>query len=289
MILPKAERKNSYTPLRYPGGKTSLYSFFDQLIQGNKWSNLTYIEPYAGGAGAALALLFTEKVESIVINDYDPAIYSFWYSVVYNTQAFIERLKTTSLSVAEWRKQKEIYRAADIGDTLSLGFATFYLNRTNHSGVLNAGPIGGIKQTGIWKIDARYNKESLIRKIELIGGARDQITVTHKDGVEVIKEYAALDASFFYIDPPYFVKGAYLYLNAFSDKHHEELAAALNEVPASKWLLSYDNEPEILALYSQRNSRPFDLRYSVSHSTKSGSELMIFSDAIDMQIVDDLY
>jgi DNA adenine methylase len=286
MIQTKTQRKHLYTPLRYPGGKTSLYEFFNQVISRHGWNDITYIEPYAGGAGAALTLLILEKVHSIVINDYDPAIHAFWISIVNDTDRFINLINETSMTVEEWRKQKEIYKAADASDPLGLGFATFYLNRTNRSGILNAGPIGGVAQNGRWKIDARYNKDALIQKIKLISSNRDRITVTNKDGVDVIREYAQLDSSFFYVDPPYFVKGADLYLNAFKTKNHEELANVLNELHDTKWLLTYDSEPEIQALYAQRNYRPFDLKYSAHHNTKMGSELMIFSDVINMPIVD---
>jgi len=286
MIKTKIHRKHLYTPLRYPGGKTSLFDFFSQIIERHQWKDAVYIEPYAGGAGAALSLLMLGKVKAIVINDYDPAIHAFWQSVVNDTQSFIEKIRSTDTTVEEWRRQKSIYKAADASHPLELGFATFFLNRTNRSGILNAGPVGGMAQTGNWKIDARYNKEALISKIQLIQGMRDSIFVTNKDGIEIIKEYGSLDTSFFYVDPPYFVKGAELYLNAFKQQNHEDLAHTLNEFKNSKWVLTYDNEPEIRELYPQRNYRPFDLKYSVHHNNHSGSELMFFSNAIDINLVD---
>jgi len=82
MIKTKKHKRFSFTPLRYPGGKTSLFEFFDSVIKGHGWSKVTYIEPYAGGAGAALSLLFLNKVNKIIINDYDPAIFCFWKSAV---------------------------------------------------------------------------------------------------------------------------------------------------------------------------------------------------------------
>lgn len=288
MIYTKTQRKHLYTPLRYPGGKTSLFSFFNDVIERHAWKDTVYIEPYAGGAGAALSLLVLDKVKAIVINDYDPAIYAFWHSVVYDTDNFIKLIRETDLTIREWERQRVIYKDADTSDPLALGFATFYLNRTNRSGILNAGPIGGKSQTGKWKIDARYNKEALIKKIGLIGDRRDRITITNMDGLELIREYSRKKNSFFYVDPPYFVKGADLYLNAFRYKDHEKLAATLNELKNTKWLLTYDSEPEILALYSQRAYRPFDLKYSAHHNSRLGSELMIFSDSIDTSVIDSI-
>lgn len=214
MIKTKTQRKYLLTPLRYPGGKTSLFEFFDTVIKEHGWKNITYIEPYAGGAGAGISLLLLEKVRHIVINDFDPAIYSFWFALKEHNAEFIELVSNTPVTVEEWERQKKVYKAADTSDRLSLGFATFFLNRTNRSGILNAGPIGGKQQLGEWKIDARYNKKSLIEKIKLIGLYSDRITVLNDDGSDVIAKYAEDPTSFFYVDPPYFVKGADLYLNA---------------------------------------------------------------------------
>lgn len=288
MIYTKTQRKHLYTPLRYPGGKTSLFSFFNDVIERHAWKDTVYIEPYAGGAGAALSLLILDKVKAVVINDYDPAIYAFWKSIIYDTDNFINLIKETDLSILEWERQKHIYKDADSADELALGFATFYLNRTNRSGILNAGPIGGKNQTGNWKMDARYNKLALIEKIRLIAGRKNQITISNMDGIDLIRKYSKKKNSFFYVDPPYFVKGADLYLNAFHYKDHENLAETLNDLKDTKWLLTYDSEPEILALYSQRAYRPFDLKYSAHHNSRLGSELMIFSDSIDISVVDSI-
>jgi DNA adenine methylase len=288
MIKTKTERKYLLTPLRYPGGKTSLFAFFDEVIKRHNWKDVTYIEPYAGGAGAAISLLLLEKVRQIVINDYDPAIYSLWDSVINHNADFIKLIESTPITIEQWEIQKKIYKGADVSNKLSLGFATFFLNRTNRSGILNAGPIGGKQQLGEWKIDARYNKRNLIEKIKLIGLYSDRITVLNKDGSDVIEEYAKDSKSFFYVDPPYFVKGADLYLNAFKLKDHKKLADSLNKHNNAKWLLSYDNEKEILSLYPKREYRTFDLKYSAHHSSKVGSELMIFSDSIDLEIIDSI-
>lgn len=287
MIKTQIQRKYLYTPLRYPGGKTSLFRFFEQIIEQNQWKDVVYIEPYAGGAGAALSLLITDRVSSIVINDYDPAIYSFWASILNHTDSFIDMINNIATTPEEWRKQKEIYRAADASNPLELGFATFFLNRTNRSGILNAGPIGGHAQLGKWKMDARFNRKTLSDKIKLIASYKERIKVSNINGLQLIEEYAPHESSFFYIDPPYFVKGAELYLNAFKSDDHEDLAHVLNKYKDVKWVLTYDSVPEIRQLYKNRNYAPFDLNYSAHHDTKSGSEIMVFSDALDGAILYD--
>lgn len=288
MIKTKTQRKYLLTPLRYPGGKTSLFEFFDSVIKEHGWKNITYIEPYAGGAGAAISLLLLERVNRIIINDYDKAIYSFWKAVTERNAEFINLIENTSTTVTEWEKQKRIYKECDEKDYLQLGFATFFLNRTNRSGIMNAGPIGGKKQTGNWKIDARYNKESLKEKICLIGLYADRITVLNMDGAAVIDKYAEDKSSFFYIDPPYFVKGADLYLNAFKYADHKRLSETIQKYSDAKWILSYDNEQEIIDLYPNFNRSIFDLKYSAHQNSRIGSELMVFSRAINMNVIKQL-
>ncbi len=285
MIKTKIQRKYAFTPLRYPGGKTSLFDFFSKVISAHGWTDVAYIEPYAGGAGAALPLLFLEKVDKIVINDFDKAIFAFWKSVTELSDDFIALVRSTPVSVREWERQKEIYRTADVSDILQLGFATFFLNRTNRSGILNAGPIGGKSQMGQWKIDARFNKVNLIDKLKLIAFYKERITVLNEDGVDLIERAASNPKSFFYIDPPYFAKGADLYLNAFKLDDHTKLARTLMRHSNAKWLLSYDNERTIHDLYPGRPHEVFSLKYSAHQDSKSGQELMFFSDLIDQRIM----
>ena len=276
-IPQKRNQKLHCSPLRYPGGKTFLFPFFDGVIKDNGLENITYIEPFAGGAGAALALLMSEKVNHIVINDLDKAIYAFWKSAVFNSASFIRKIKSTPVTVKEWRKQKEIYNNPKTTQ-LDLGFATFFLNRTNTSGILDGGPIGGLKQKGKYKIDARFNKEMLVRRIRQIALFKNQISVFNKDGLELIGEYLNKKNTFIYLDPPYFEKGATLYLNHYRKEDHEALAEKLNSNPNAFWLLTYDNKKEIKSLYPDRKIVNFSLNYNAYESRK-GREVMILSDA----------
>ncbi len=279
MITAKIQRKLLFTPLRYPGGKTSLFEYFDKVIKENNLKDVCYIEPYAGGAGAALSLLLLEKVDRLVINDYDKAIYAFWKSILDQTDEFVGLVQSTPLTIEEWKKQKAIY-ANGSDDLLELGFATFYLNRTNRSGILTGGPIGGMAQQGKWLLDARFNKPKLIERIKLISLYRDRITVSNTDGLEVIRKYSKNPTSFFYIDPPYYDKGQCLYLNSYKHEDHERLAKLLNKQSTAKWILSYDNVPQIKELYKTRKKQyEFSLHYQ-AHSSKEGSELIVFSDKL---------
>lgn len=169
--------------------------------------------------------------------------------------------------------------SADTTNLSKLGFATFYLNRTNRSGVLNGGPIGGLDQTGNYKIDARFNREGLAERLRILALYSDSIVATSRDGVEVITEYAAKSDTFIYADPPYFEKAGSLYLNAFTAENHESLARVLNSVSDSPWILTYDNAPQVAQLYAARRRREFELHYS-AHRVVKATEVAVLSDAL---------
>lgn len=249
------------------------------MIRDMGMAGCTYVEPYAGGVGAGLSLLVTGQVDRVVINDLDPAIYAFWATVQAEPRLLIERIHSVPLDVAEWRREREIYVAADTSDLFKLGFATFYLNRTNRSGVLNGGPIGGLDQSGNYKIDARFNRDGLAERIRILSLYSDNIIPTSRDGIEVITEYAAKDDAFIYADPPYFEKAGSLYLNAFAAGDHEDLARVLNSVADRPWILTYDNVPQVSVLYAERRRREFELHYS-AHRVGKAIEVAVLSDMV---------
>lgn len=267
-----------FSPLRYPGGKSCLAKYFSKLIESNNLVNCTYVEPYAGGAGAALQLLFLEQVERIVINDLDRSIYAFWWSILKRPNQFIDKLNKINLSIKEWSKQKNIIN--DSKSTLfDRGFATFYLNRTNRSGILEGGPIGGKKQAGTWKIDARFNKDTLTSRISTISNYSKRIKLFNLDGIDLLKKIYKEKDTFVYLDPPYYVKGADLYLNHYKLHDHSKLSKFLNYHSKFNWILTYDNIADIRKLYHQRKIINFNINYSAKQS-RVGKEVMIFSDRL---------
>lgn len=277
-VLRSSGNRNHVSPLRYPGGKTCLVPLFEKVIEENSLSDITYVEPYAGGAGAALALLYSGKVGRIVINDLDAAIYAFWHAAVKSSEAFIEKMKHTPVNVREWRRQKKIYqdKKANIFDR---GFATFFLNRTNVSGIMEGGPIGGLEQKGKWKINARFNKKTLTKRLQQLGSYADKITVTNRDGVDLIKDYLQAQNTFIYLDPPYFEKGSSLYMNSYKGADHSSLADVLNHNSNSFWLLTYDNKRQIKSLYPDRRVVNFSLAYR-AYEARIGKEILILADSV---------
>lgn len=270
---------STYSPLRYPGGKAKLAPFIRYVIENKLDRNIdTYIEPFAGGAGVALDLLLKNTVENIIINDYDKAIYSFWKAAIFDTDRFVRRIQEINITVEEWHRQKNIYTNFRNKYSFDLGFAAFFLNRTNRSGIITAGPIGGFEQNGNYPIDARFNKQALIKKIEEIAEKRNHIKVYNKD----IRSFIRLvivpnqEHSFVYFDPPYFQKGKELYKNYFLPEDHNEIYRQIAQELTCPWLITYDNVTNISNLYHQYCCKNYDLVYSLANKG-TASEILIFS------------
>ena len=268
------------SPLRYPGGKSSFSRLLAEFIELNNLQDGIYVEPYAGGAGAGLNLLFSEHVNRLIINDADRSLYLFWKSLLFETERFIKLINDTPLSIDEWQRRKKIINSAQSHSELEVAFSTFYLNRCNRSGILNAGPIGGKSQTGTWRLDARFNKESLIKKIEKIAPYSSRISIYNLDAIEFMEQYVlplseTNNRLLVYLDPPYYSKGDRLYLNYYTIEDHVKLAEFINGQHTFKWIVSYDNIPQIRQLYSERATNIVSLNY-FAHSAKIGSEVIIY-------------
>jgi len=269
-----------YSPLRYPGGKSRLSKYIKFLLNANDLTLVKYVEPYAGGASVALSLLLNGYVSEIFINDINKSIYSLWYSVVNFPEELCSLIEDADISIHEWEKQKKIQGEYLNVSLLELGYSTLFLNRTNRSGILQGGVIGGIQQKGNYKIDARFNKKELITRISRIAKFKDKITISCLNAVDLIndlKEKLPANA-FFYLDPPYYKKGKGLYQNFYNHLDHLEVARIINSVKQN-WLITYDNVEAIVNMYEGYRSKTYELQYS-AQKKYVGSEIMFFSNKL---------
>lgn len=274
------------SPLRYPGGKTKLWKYLSEIIKCNHPID-TYIEPFAGGSGAALKVLFSGIVKNIILNDADECIYKFWLSILNNTEDLLNKIKSAPINVLEWKKQRALLENKELNkkaSDLEIGFATFYINRCNRSGIItfSSGPIGGYKQHGKWKIDSRFNKRDLINKIEKIASYKEKIEIFNLDAIDFLEfctNKLSLDKerTLIYLDPPYFEKGPDLYRLYFRNHDHIRLHNYLKNNLRVLWVLSYDDVPYIKKLYDGINKNGFLVNH-FAYKAKVGKELMIFSD-----------
>ena len=270
-----------YSPLRYPGGKAKLARFMEFIIKERGYIGGTYIEPFAGGAGIAVELLLRDVVSRIVINDYDKGIWSFWKAILTETERFISEIRTVPLTINEWEKQRDICLNYNKKYSFELGFATFYMNRTNRSGIIKGGVIGGLQQTGKWKIDARFNRESLISRIESIAFRKKDIRLYNQDITTFIEHYVPFysEKAMIYFDPPYFKKGKQLYMAFFEFEDHKRIERVIRNSVECDWIVTYDDASEIREIYASYPVMLYDLNYSVSKKCKT-SELTIFKSNI---------
>ena len=267
-----------YSPLRYPGGKGKLAKFMAAVVRANDLSDGRYIEPYAGGAGIAWELLITGVVRRVVVNDISPQVSAFWACVLGQTDELCRRIREAPLTVEEWDRQKAVFARPEGSSRLDLGFSCFYLNRTNRSGILNGGLIGGRGQDAKWCMDARFNREDLIRRITKIAECADRIEVSCKDAVVFLRErwnsFGKQDL--IYVDPPYFEKGRMLYYDAYGPDDHADVAELLAELSGARWVVSYDDVNEIRRLYEPAPRLEYSIRYSARRRSL-GREIMFFS------------
>lgn len=275
------------SPLRYPGGKGAFTDFFGKILELNGLDGGLYAEPFAGGAGAAVGLLVSGYVDRIAINDADPRVFAFWSAAINESLDFIRKIEVTPLTIEEWERQRQIYLNPIGKSQLTVGFAAFYLNRANRSGIMvNGGPIGGKEQKGAWKIDARFNKRDLINRIERLAGYGERIIASGDDAADFISrvpEIAGDDHALIYLDPPYYDKGRLLYMNSFARDDHERIGELMRSLDMP-WIMTYDDCAEIRQIYNWANCRKFSLKYS-AYESRSGGEVLIWPDWIEVPTI----
>jgi DNA adenine methylase len=267
------------TPLRYPGGKTQLAPFVAELLRTNDLLQCVYCEPFAGGAGIACRLLLDGTIAEAWINDIDPAIYAFWHCVLNSTERLCERIAGAEVNIDEWHRQRKVY-AEERANLLDLGFAILFLNRTNRSGILKGGVIGGLNQTGKYPIDCRFGRDELIRKIRRIALYKEQIHLTCIDArryisseLKKLPKHALVN-----VDPPYYRAGPDLYTNAYVHKDHLSLAKEVRRMP-HRWMMTYDDVSEISDMYEGLRQYRKTLTY-YAQVKRSAAELLILSDSL---------
>jgi len=273
-----------YSPLRYPGGKAPFAPFIAKVMEANEIVGGHYLEPYAGGAGVALDLLFRGHASHIHINDADPAIYAFWASVTKHSEELLELLASTPITIEEWFKWRSVLREDRDASLVEKGFATLFMNRTNRSGILKAGVIGGKSQEGAYRLDARFKKNVIAARIFAIAKRSQDITVYSEDSLALLmrcKEFLPKE-SVIYLDPPYYVKGKGLYRNYYEHDDHVAIAKVIKGEDFQRhWVVSYDNANEIRALYQLVNTKIYGLNYTAQRRYV-GNEVMFFSDNLNV-------
>lgn len=272
-----------YSPLRYPGGKARFAPFIAEVMRANGLDGGHYLEPFAGGAGVALELLFDGHASHVHINDLDPAVHAFWSAATSDPEGMLRLLRDTPITMDEWHRMRQVMLSQD--SSLSIterGFATLFVNRTNRSGILKGGVIGGKAQTGTYKLDARFNKDMIAARLDRIAQHAQNITVHREDAYSLLSRTSELlpDRSLIYLDPPYYVKGRDLYRNFYKHDDHMQIAQLLQSPGFMRqWVVSYDSAPEICEMYSGSEALKYGLHYT-AQARYVGDEVMFFKDGL---------
>jgi len=273
----------SPSPLRYPGGKSRIYEKVRNLIISNGYEGRTYVEPFAGGFGIGIGLLCEGVVNAAILNDFDDHIYNFWYSVLNDTDNLLRLIADTPITIEERERQKLNYRDVNV-DPLYDGFATLFLNRVNFSGVIKGGPIGGLAQEGTYKIDCRFNKIDISKKIETVSKLNGKIKLYNREAGDLIRMnlMRMKTPMFLNIDPPYVVKGSRLYTNFFTEGDHLNLQRVIikhldNEFP---WIITYDECSLIRDLYRTFHVQEYGIMHNAGKSVQ-GKEIVITNLPVD--------
>ena len=281
------------SPFRYPGGKAQLYKFIEHLLAINNIQNGTYIEAFAGGSALSIKLLAENKVNNIWINDYDKSIFSVWYAILNTPEQLIDRItrvpfdyQTGSIhsdkyNVDYWNEIRFLYlQNNNNAYSIDNAFATLFLNRTNRSGIITGGPIGGTTQLNT-KIYARFNKNTLIKKINLIHSLKDKIRLTQLDALKfipTIRQETDADRTFIFFDPPYYKQGSNLYFSSFNHEDHSAMAKNILGLDDYKWITTYDNVAAIRDIYADSEQRfEYDIRYTANNAKRGMAKEVMFS------------
>lgn len=266
------------SPLRYPGSKSALAEYLAAVVKENLLVGAHLFETYAGGASVSLSLLKSGLISRATIVELDPLVYSFWKCIKDSPEQLCDKIQCVTASLQTWKSFQKYLEPSVVGkySALELGFAGLFLNRTSFSGIIGAGPIGGMSQQSAYKVDCRFNKERIIRQIRNLAGLTEGLTVVHSDALRFLKNSRAAilkGHSLVYLDPPYYAQGKRLYRYNYGDKEHAALAKL---IVAEKypWVISYDPHPTIRQLFSGQAMTPIYLSYAVKKSRKA-DELLI--------------
>lgn len=271
---------NNLSLLRYPGSKKRLAVYLNKIIEKNKLQPKVIVEPFFGGGSVTLFFIANNLIKNAIISDKDKLVYSFWFVLFHEPERLIKFIKKIDVDLDNFAKYKKISKSPDKYDRNTLAETCLFLNRTSFSGILRgeAGPIGGMKQKSPYKIDCRFNRESLIKKIKTISKFRNRITVLNHDWKDAIayslKRYKKNEA-ILYLDPPFYKKADKLYRQYFNENDHKLLCDALIKTKYP-WILSYDKAKEIIGMYSKFKQVHIQLPYSInSHAVRLEEEIII--------------
>jgi len=231
-MISKSEAINS--PFRYAGGKFYARNLILEYITPHSH----YIEPFAGGASIFFA---KPKVKNNWLNDMDKDLINTYLIIRDKPEELIKSLDGEEAS----KERHSFYKKQFVpSNELEVALRWFYLNRTSYSGIMK-------QQNCYWGYGEKYSMrpENWPRHIRRTSEKLQNTNITCLDFEKVIEN--SPDGSFLFIDPPYFnADQDKFYTHCFSKNDHYRLCEIIKKnTNRFKFLLTYDNSPEIRELY----------------------------------------
>jgi len=262
------------SPLRYPGSKRKLFNYLERISGHNNLSPQMLVEPFVGGGSVFLNFLSRHEKSKAIIADKDELVYSFWKILFAEPSYLINFIRKVRVNLKTFDRYRYISSHPKEFNRKKLAEACLFLNRTSFSGILNnsAGPLGGREQKSIYKIDCRFGRENLIKKIKSISAFKNRVVVLPYNWEETLKYVAEKDKYkdarlLYYFDPPFYKKADQLYRYHFDEASHKNLRDKLMKLK-QPWILSYDRAQEIRNLYSAFTRINVSMPYSINSPAK---------------------
>jgi DNA adenine methylase len=261
------------SPLRYPGGKSKVT---DLLLPFIPLDIREFREPFIGGGSVFLAVknLFQNRIERYWINDINVDLYLFWKYAQNN----IDNLASAVIKVREnYQDGKELYNYLKNQDNINSEFDIavrfFIMNRITFSGIMDS---GGYSQQAFEK---RFT-ESSIERLKSVSNCLSQVNITCADYEDLLMQDGK--EVFLFLDPPYFKAVKSKLYGLKGDLHtsfdHQRFADNLQKCQ-HRWLLTYDDCPEVRELFSFADISEFEVQYGMNNykqkNAAKGKELLI--------------
>lgn len=265
--------KTFRSPLRYPGGKQRAIGQIAKLFPKNA---IEYREPMVGGGSVYFHARTNSFAKKYWINDKFTELVSFWKSVqnektCLQLLAELEELRSSFNSAEEIKDYFLSARKEESHDQYRQAFLFFFFNRVTFSGTTRAGGFSAAAST-------RRFTASSIERLAPMPQALEGTQITNLGFEEVISEPG--EDVFIFLDPPYFTATRlYGHGGSLHQFDHELLADCLKN-SKHRFLITYDDCPEIRELYSWANIQSWSLQYGMNncnlkHTSKVGSEVFI--------------
>jgi DNA adenine methylase len=157
-----------------------------------------------------------------------------------------------------------------------------FLNRTKRSGILRGGVIGGKEQVGDYKLDCRFTRKELVRKIRRIAEYREQIKLFRLDAAEFLatRVPSLPMRALVNIDPPYYRQGPDLYCSFYTHDDHVALARLIRQIE-QPWILTYDDADPRRKIYVRRKVHELSLMF-FAQVKRIGVELLYTSSGLKL-------